>query len=147
VGVILTCKQKLSAITDDLEHRVRPVFARVSNQNQEISSLKAEVCELVTTLGCFLTDSIDCTIEEQPPIYWLRETTSRAVSGGGPPSWGTVERDEGFHKACYAPKGARGEIPFRRDRTSPQAIICQGKRNNRFERAMQRASSRNRTAE
>ena len=49
--MILTGGQKLSEITDDLECRVRPVFEKVSNQSQEITSLKAEVRESMSTRG------------------------------------------------------------------------------------------------
>jgi hypothetical protein len=39
----LTCKQKLSEITNDLGLRIRPMFEKVANQNQEIVTLKTEV--------------------------------------------------------------------------------------------------------
>ena len=56
-------EQKLSEITDDLDSRVRPVFERVSNQNQEITSLKAEVCSLVSALGRFQPFFVDRAVE------------------------------------------------------------------------------------
>ena len=35
--------QRLSNITNDLEHRVRPVFEKVARQGQQVESLKSEV--------------------------------------------------------------------------------------------------------
>ncbi|KAF9786422.1 hypothetical protein BJ322DRAFT_1059510 [Thelephora terrestris] len=44
--IVRKVTEKLSEISNDLEHRVRPVFRRVADQGQEIMSLKAETVRL-----------------------------------------------------------------------------------------------------